>query len=661
MTDQAPAIRPAAREVRVVEDVIPILDTARFEHLQRIAVAMAQGSLVPLSLRGKGTGNDFEPFSTETVVANLFRIVNQAVRWNADPFAVVDCASIVHGRLMWEGKLVHAIVESRVGVRLQYVFGRMVEVEQKSGAKVLMFDPTEEAPGELLAVQVVAQFDDEDCARTIEGTVKQWKTTGNNSPWGNPLNFKRQLRYRGAREWARAHSPGVLLGIVTTDEMDEDVERQVEITASRRAPREKVDLKAKLAGPKDGQAGFNADHVAAQTEETPHDPETGEVIEGTATEVVDPKAVRKQALAIAQQKGAAAKAARLVDDQAALDALTAGTITDEERSYILNGIAQAESELELTASARAEAEGDASAAADTSGAEVQDDEVADADGDTPTDEDLDLLRQNAYDDGYEGEPVQAILAECETDEEREIATVEHERGRQARIAKDAEEHAASEAAEAAKENEFDITQQAGPAPRDPAVTYLLASDEPGADNKVPTYRDGKQFSRVGPKGAKALIAYDGHAEPQDPTLASQSGGTGEVKPKPGGLYAELAAKDSWLAIKPELSKVYGTDDFKALTPEDQAQTRAHLWGAVMEMKDRTRDPVDWANDPSAFTLWADWLARQDDVDPKERADMIDGTFQTLQSSPLWTGKLPPAAQDTVTARVSAMLANLRGA
>lgn len=662
MTDQSVAIRQPTREIRVVDDVVPILDTARFEHMQRIAGAMAQGSLIPETLRGfhQGSGNarTLVPFETATIVANVFRVVNQAVRWNMDPFAVIDHASVVHGRLMWEGKLVHAVIEARIGIRLKYTFGRMVEVEQPSGAKVLKFDPSEEGAGVNLAVQVSGQFDDEDEPRTIEGTVDQWKTTGNNSPWGNPLNFKRQMRYRGAREWSRAAAPGVMLGVLTDDEILEDV-GVLERIADTRVPgrRPKADLRAKLTAPAAAE-GFNADHVAAETGAG------DEAIEGTATETTDaaepakkPTAVelRGFALALAREKGEQAYQAAIDDDQEAVAALRENAITEEEAGYIEQGVGKAVSELEDRTRAKPDAE-----PGEGEGDDAIEGEVITDDMPSDIEDAIDLIGQTAFDDGFQGEPLQAVLAECETDEEREVAAREHQRGIDARIAKEAEEHKASEEAAAAAENTFDFEAVGGPAPVGDAV-YMLTTDEPGKDGKMPTYKAGKAFSRVGPKGANALKAYDGHAEPTDPALASQSGGTGQPAESPGGLYAELAAKDSWLAIKPELSKLYGTDDFKALEPADQAATRARLFGAVLELKERTKDPVDWAADPTAFALFADYTAMRDDLDPTEAADQIDGTFQTLQGSPLWQNKLPDAAKGVMTGRVKAMLERLRGA
>lgn len=577
---QAVAVRPF-REVRVVDDAIPVLDTARFEQMQRVATAIAQGSLIPETLRGIRKGDDFTPFDMQTVVANVFRVVNQAFRWNADPFSVIDCCSVVHGRLMYEGKLVHAIIESRLGLRLNYRFGKMVDGK---------FDGSEEGKGEALAIQVFAKFDDEDEERTIEGTVADWKTTGNNSPWGKSSGWKRQLRYRGTREWARAHGSSVLLGVVTDDEMDEDAERQVTVSAARRTTREKADLRGKLEAPQ-AQAGFDASHVARETgpkpededqtqagkeDETPHDPATGEVIEGSATEVAQ---------------------------------------TEETQ--------EGDAGAEPTAADRAES-----------------------------------LRKTAYDDGYDGEPVQAVLAECDTDEEKSLAAAAHAEGVSARQADD-EKAAAKEEKPAAVE--FDVTHEGGPAPK--GSVYLLSSDEPGDDGKLPTYKDGQGFSRVGPTGAKKLKAYDAHPEPADPALASQSGGTGLPAEEPadepqGGLYREIAAMDSWLAVKPRLSAIYGDDDFKALEAADQAAVRANLFGAVLEMKDRTRDPVDWATDVSAFVLWLDHTAAK--KEGKDGADAIEGTFGVLQGSAGWA-KLNDAQKGTIEARVSERIHTLRGA
>lgn len=211
-------------DTRYTQDVIPILDTSKFEHMQRIATAMAECSTIPDSFRYVGGKPEKGELPRSTVVANCFRVVNQAVRWGFDPFAVMDCASIVHGKLMWEGKLVAAVIDAKLSIRLAYNF--------------------DEQPGQLLGVVVSGTLPGEGTPRTIEGNVKQWHK-GEKSPWANPPDWKRQLRYRGAREWARAHAPAIMLGIYADDELRELA--SLDIPTGQRAQRMKDITPAKAA------------------------------------------------------------------------------------------------------------------------------------------------------------------------------------------------------------------------------------------------------------------------------------------------------------------------------------------------------------------------------------------------------------------------------
>lgn len=235
MSDQLPATAVAVqeqpravRQFERVSDVLPAFDTARFEHMNRIAQVMAASSLTPESIRcekkGRGEAAEWVPLPPSVVIANCFLIVNQAYGWNADPFAVAQCCSVVHGKLMFEGKLVAAVLEARLGVALSYEFGRW-------DAKTLRVIVGEDAAGDMLGVIVSGLREGDTAPQTVEGCVAEWRTSGNNSPWGKPANWKRQLRYRGAREWARAFAPATMIGIITDDEMDVLAERREEISA----------------------------------------------------------------------------------------------------------------------------------------------------------------------------------------------------------------------------------------------------------------------------------------------------------------------------------------------------------------------------------------------------------------------------------------------
>lgn len=184
-------------EIIKQEDIgagLNLFDSGAFEQMAVIASKMAESSLVPQTLRGK---------TEQETAANCFRVVEQAQRWKLSPFAVMDSASVVHGKLMWEGKLIAAAINSTLKTRLRYEYsgsgdGRTVVVS-----------------GELDGVSV-----------DVSGSVKDWKTTGNGSPW-KPSQYDQMLAYRGAREWARRHSPEIILGVYAPDEFETKQPRNV--------------------------------------------------------------------------------------------------------------------------------------------------------------------------------------------------------------------------------------------------------------------------------------------------------------------------------------------------------------------------------------------------------------------------------------------------
>lgn len=229
------AIVPAEQTERTerqsyqVIDPIPVLDTARFEHMQRIAKVMAASSLIPDALCMTGTKNNKQRLSDQVIFANCFLVVNQAVRWDMDPFAVAQCVSVVHGKLCYEGKLIAAVLEAKVGVRLipEYDAGKgkdlKVTIYAYDENNAPITNPRTKDP------------------LTVSGTVSEWETSGDGSPWGAQKNWRRQLLYRGTREWARWFRPEILLGVYSDDELDElssisRSSRARDVTPSREPP-----------------------------------------------------------------------------------------------------------------------------------------------------------------------------------------------------------------------------------------------------------------------------------------------------------------------------------------------------------------------------------------------------------------------------------------
>lgn len=210
---QFPAVQatPRRQEVRVVNDPIPVLDTGRFEHMQRVAQAMASCTFMPDALcKEKDGEGKLVWLPDRQILSNCFMVVNQAVRWGMDPFAVAQCVSVVHGKLCYEGKLIAAVISAKLGFDLEYKI---------------------EGQGESMKVTVTAAkdgkkiVDSDDQPKKVEGTVADWKTTNSGSPWAAKGGFPRMLRYRGAREWCRVHAPALMLGVYSDDEMEENDRR----------------------------------------------------------------------------------------------------------------------------------------------------------------------------------------------------------------------------------------------------------------------------------------------------------------------------------------------------------------------------------------------------------------------------------------------------
>lgn len=208
--EQPLAARPA-REVRVVEDsgaLAYLFDTARFEHMFRIASAMAAAALIPEHLRGIRKQGQFTPFEPEEVKANCFLVVNQSLRWGMDPFAVAPETYVVGGKLAYQGKLVAAVINARAGLqgRLAYSF---------SGTK----------GADDFTITVSGTFPGDEKPREITLRVGDAKTE--NQMWKKDPEQK--LVYSGAVKWARRYCPEVVLGVVTDDDIERINESQPQL------------------------------------------------------------------------------------------------------------------------------------------------------------------------------------------------------------------------------------------------------------------------------------------------------------------------------------------------------------------------------------------------------------------------------------------------
>lgn len=222
----AAAQPPVRREIRVVENSIALFDTAKFEHMNRIAAGMARASLIPEHLAGERNGNTFTPFEFEQVVGNCLLITNQAMRWDVDPFALAAESYVVRGKLGFQGKLIQAIIEDKLKRKLKFRynsakgddFAIVVYLANDDG-------PLNPAAKEMLVAlaenddkSTLADLQEDHGIRAIRLSVGQAKTE--NKIWRNDPEQK--LVYSGSTKWARRYEPGIIMGIRSDDDIEKE-------------------------------------------------------------------------------------------------------------------------------------------------------------------------------------------------------------------------------------------------------------------------------------------------------------------------------------------------------------------------------------------------------------------------------------------------------
>jgi RecT family len=149
----------------------------------KLADVMASAKLVPAALQKSP--------------ADCLMVIQQAMRWDMDPFAVAQECSVIQGKLMHSGKLVAAVVNARGNLTQRLWF-------EYSGE------------GDNRTITVSGQLQGEHQPRVVEVVFKNARTA--NSMWQKQPD--QQLMYHGARVWARRHTPELMLGVWSEEEFD---------------------------------------------------------------------------------------------------------------------------------------------------------------------------------------------------------------------------------------------------------------------------------------------------------------------------------------------------------------------------------------------------------------------------------------------------------
>ncbi len=218
-----PAIAPGVKTPRESGSMIvkqpadasvAMFDAEMFSQMQRVAAAIGGSSLVPKHLVGR---------NAQETVGNCLRVVNQAYRWGLDPYAVADESYVVHGKLGYQGKLVAAVVNTRVNLKCRpqpfynseagdklavVIYGSGSEITESAFAQIEYYANSDDkkALGELTKMGVM-------CVRLSVGQAKT-----DNSMWKKDPEQK--LFYSGVSKWTRRYFPEVILGILTDHDLE---------------------------------------------------------------------------------------------------------------------------------------------------------------------------------------------------------------------------------------------------------------------------------------------------------------------------------------------------------------------------------------------------------------------------------------------------------
>lgn len=179
-------------------------DTARFEHAYRVANMLSQSSMVPKHFQGQPS--------------NCLIALNMAGKFNLDPLMVMLKMPIVKDKPTMEGQLVIALVNAQMPFDTKLKF------------EIVDSDKLEDVKCTCWAM---------DGGERIEYSLSVKEATaigqaGTNANWKNKGSAKLMLMYRTATYLVRTHAPEVLLGLYTTDEM-QDMGKMIDATPSSAA------------------------------------------------------------------------------------------------------------------------------------------------------------------------------------------------------------------------------------------------------------------------------------------------------------------------------------------------------------------------------------------------------------------------------------------
>lgn len=196
------------------------LNTVQDSRTSSLALITNDGNMSRLMTLAKlmSTSKVTVPKHLQNSEGDCMAIIIQATNWGMNPFAVAQKTHLVNGVLGYEAQLVNAVIGA-------------------SGAIVGGFKYEYKGEGLSMECRVGAVVRGEQ-----EITWGEWLRNGDVTTRNSPLwktNPAQQLGYLQVKNWGRQYAPGAILGVYSTDELEELPPKDVTPNRESPAPAEK--------------------------------------------------------------------------------------------------------------------------------------------------------------------------------------------------------------------------------------------------------------------------------------------------------------------------------------------------------------------------------------------------------------------------------------
>jgi len=194
-----------------------VLDDQSLDRMMRLADIMASGRCtLPKEYRGSP--------------GDCLAVVMQAMQWRMNPYAVAQKTLFVNGVIGYEAQLVNAVIVESGAIEggfdydwygpWEKVIGKFEEKSRVKDGETIKY----RVPGWTLqdeagiGIRVTATRRADHQAKTLDLLLSQARTR-NSTLWAD--DPRQQLAYLSVKRWGRLYTPGVMLGVYTPDELQD--------------------------------------------------------------------------------------------------------------------------------------------------------------------------------------------------------------------------------------------------------------------------------------------------------------------------------------------------------------------------------------------------------------------------------------------------------